>query len=63
MECDDLQMAILMNWFKYKKHIKILSFCSKMSFNIGPLFLQIYVDCGVLGLVTCSSPTNSLEVV
>lgn len=40
IECDDFQMAVLMNWVECKKHKKLRSISSTMPFNIRVLLLK-----------------------
>ena len=39
-ECDNFQIALLMNWVQYKRHKKLLNIRSKMPFNTGLLLLK-----------------------
>jgi hypothetical protein len=41
IECDYFQIAVLMNWVEYKKHKKLRSISSKMSFKFAFYFLKI----------------------
>jgi hypothetical protein len=45
MECDNFQIAVLMNWVEYRKHKTLRSITSKIPFNIGLLrLIQTYTD-------------------
>lgn len=43
IECDEFQIAVLINWVAYKKHKKLQSVSSKMPFNICPV-LKNYIS-------------------
>ena len=38
--CDDFRIAVVTNWFEYKKHKELWNIRSKLSFNIRGLLLK-----------------------
>jgi len=43
-DCDDIQIAVLIKCFEYKKHKKLLNISSKMAFNIRLLLLKNHIS-------------------
>ena len=49
-KCDSFLIAVLVNRFEYKKHMKLKSICNKIPFNIRSLLLKISASRKVAGL-------------